>query len=161
MNGSLSEETMKKVELLWTKVGFVVQLSQMVEYNLANILGFDEILKKFDDEKPLSKEVYDKAVKKANSLYKTLSKRPLGKILEQAEKVKFFTEDGLKLLSEACEKRNFVIHHLFREDLFKGYVDTQPEYYYETVEETIGILHEINEQLVEIFKQQKQEYWML
>ena len=161
MNGSLSEETMKKVELLWTKVGLVVQLSQMVEYNLANILGFDEILKKFDDEKPLSKEVYDKAVKKANSLYKTLSTRPLGKILEQAEKVKFFTEDGLKLLSEACEKRNFVIHHLFREDLFKGYVDTQPEYYYETVEETIGILHEINEQLVEIFKQQKQEYWML
>ena len=81
MNGSLSEETMKKVELLWTKVGLVVQLSQMVEYNLANILGFDEILRKFDDEKPLSKEVYDKAVKKANSLYKTLSKRPFGKIL--------------------------------------------------------------------------------
>ena len=81
----------------------------------------------------------------------------LGKILEQAEKVKFFTEDGLKLLSEACEKRNFVIHHLFREDLFKGYVDTQPEYYYETVEETIGMLHEINEQLVEIFKQQKKQ----
>ena len=46
MNGSLSEETMKKVELLWTKVGLVVQLSQMVEYNLANILGFDEILRK-------------------------------------------------------------------------------------------------------------------
>lgn len=108
----------------------------------------------------MSKKVYDKAVKKADSLYKTLSKRPLGKILKQAEKVKFFTEDDLKLLSEACEKRNFVIHHLFREDLFKGYVDTQPEYYYETVEETIGMLHEINEQLVEIFKQQKQEYWM-
>ena len=54
--------------------------------------GFDEILKKFDDEKPLSKKIYDKAVKKANSLYKKLSKRPLGKILEQAEKVKFFTE---------------------------------------------------------------------
>ena len=119
MSQNIPEETMKKVELLWTKVGLVVQLSQMVEYNLANILGFDEILKKFDDEKPLSKKVYDKAVKKANSLYKTLSKRPLGKILEQAEKVKFFTEDGLKLLSEACEKRNFVIHHLFREDLFK------------------------------------------
>ena len=161
MSQNIPEETMRKVELLWTKVGFVVQLSQMVEYNLANILGFDEILKKFDDEKPLSKKIYDKAVKKANSLYKKLSKRPLGKILEQAEKVKFFTEDGLKLLTEACEKRNFVIHHLFREDLFKGYVDTQPEYYYETVEETIGMLHEINEQLVDIFKQQKQEYCML
>lgn len=51
MSQNIPEETMKKVELLWTKVGFVVQLSQMVEYNLANILGFDEILKRFDDEK--------------------------------------------------------------------------------------------------------------
>ena len=46
MSQNIPEETMKKVELLWTKVGFVVQLSQMVEYNLANILGFDEILRK-------------------------------------------------------------------------------------------------------------------
>ena len=39
MSQNIPEETMKKVELLWTKVGLVVQLSQMVEYNLANILN--------------------------------------------------------------------------------------------------------------------------
>ena len=27
---------------LWGKVGFIVNLSQMVEYNLLNILAFDE-----------------------------------------------------------------------------------------------------------------------
>lgn len=32
MSQNIPEETMKKVELLWTKVGFVVQLSQMVEF---------------------------------------------------------------------------------------------------------------------------------
>ena len=69
MSQNIPEETMKKVELLWIKVGFVVQLSQMVEYNLANILGFDEILKKFDDEKPLSKKIYDNRCVKTRSIF--------------------------------------------------------------------------------------------
>ena len=35
---------------LWGKVGFIVHLSQMVEYNLANILSADELLKEFDTD---------------------------------------------------------------------------------------------------------------
>ena len=41
----------KKIEeqliQLWGKVGFIVNLSQMIEYNLANILAFDELLREF------------------------------------------------------------------------------------------------------------------
>lgn len=37
------------LEELWGKVGFIVNLSQMIEYNLANILAFDEILREFDN----------------------------------------------------------------------------------------------------------------
>ena len=32
---------------LWGKVGFIVHLSQMVEYNLANILSADELFREF------------------------------------------------------------------------------------------------------------------
>lgn len=31
------------------KVGLVVHLSQMIEYNIANILAFDDVLRKFDE----------------------------------------------------------------------------------------------------------------
>ena len=37
----------KQLKLLWQKVGLIVNLFQMVEYNLANILAFDEILREF------------------------------------------------------------------------------------------------------------------
>lgn len=34
---------------LLCKVGLVVHLSQMIEYNIANILAFDDVLRKFDE----------------------------------------------------------------------------------------------------------------
>ena len=44
MNKDIEEKLLR----LWGKVGFIVNLSQMVEYNLANILAFDEILREFE-----------------------------------------------------------------------------------------------------------------
>lgn len=44
----------KQLEELWGKVGFIVNLSQMLEYTLANILAFDEILKEFDNKNSMS-----------------------------------------------------------------------------------------------------------
>ena len=35
---------------VWEMIGFVVNISQMVEYNLANILALNEILVAFDKE---------------------------------------------------------------------------------------------------------------
>jgi hypothetical protein len=38
----------KQLVHLWGKVGFIVNLSQMVEYNLANIVAVDEILREYE-----------------------------------------------------------------------------------------------------------------
>ena len=40
----------QNLQELWGKVGFIVHLSQMVEYNLANILSADELLRGFDTD---------------------------------------------------------------------------------------------------------------
>ena len=44
-------EINQNLQELWWKVGFIVHLSQMVEYNLANILSADELLREFEEKK--------------------------------------------------------------------------------------------------------------
>ena len=151
----------KKLRMLWGKVGFIVHLSQMVEYNLANILSADELLHKFEERDSMCIIEYNEFVEKSNKLYRTLSTKPLGVILKQAENVKFFEEDGLKLLQEACQKRNYVVHHLFRDDLKPKHIEADPEFYFKELETTIGLLHEINEVLTKIFERQKEEFKLI
>lgn len=147
--------------LLWEKVGFIVNLSQMLEYNLANILAFDEILREFESTDSMFVFEYNEFVERANNWYKELSKRTCGGNFRMAKEIKFFTKESEKLLSKAIEKRNFVVHRIFKEDLQKNYLETNPKFYFNELEETIYLLNSINESLVEIFRKQKQEHKLI
>ena len=151
----------QNLQELWGKVGFIIHLSQMVEYNLANILSADELLREFEERDSMCIIEYNKFAEKSNALYQTLSTKTFGAILNRAEKIKFFTEDGLKLLREACSKRNYVVHHLFRDDLHSKHLESDPQFYFEELETTIGLLHEINEVLLNIFEQQKKDFRLI
>ena len=151
----------QNLQELWGKVGFIVHLSQMVEYNLANILSADELLREFEERDSMCIIEYNKFAEKSNALYQMLSTKTFGAILNRAEKIKFFTEDGLKLLREACSKRNYVVHHLFRDDLNSKHLESDPQFYFEELETTIGLLHEINEVLLNILEQQKKEFKLI
>ena len=146
------------LEELWGKVGFIVNLSQMIEYNLANILAFDEILREFDNADSMYLFEYNIFVSKANNLYNEFSKRTFGYGLKRAKEINFFTEDSLKRLHKICEERNFVVHHLFKDDLKLKYVETDPTFYFERLEKLIENMYEANEDLSRIFALQKQAY---
>ena len=154
-------EINQNLQELWGKVGFIVHLSQMVEYNLANILSADELLRGFDTDNSIRIVDYNELVQKSNEMYHKLSGIPLGGVLKQAKKVLFFNEDGLELLEKACKKRNYVVHNLFRDDLKPRHLETDPEFYFEELENTIEILHEINEVLAKSFERQKQEFELI
>ena len=83
-------EINQNLQELWGKVGFLVHLSQMVEYNIANILSADELLRGFDTDNSMRIVDYNELVQKSNEMYHKLSGIPLGGILKQAKKVKFF-----------------------------------------------------------------------
>ena len=53
---------------VWGKVGFIVHLSQMVEYNLANILSADELLRGFDTDNSMRIVDYNELVQKSNEM---------------------------------------------------------------------------------------------
>ena len=157
----MKRKVKKQLILLWGKVGFIVQLSQMVEYNLANILAFDEILREFEERDSMFVIEYTEFVEKSNKWYKDLSKMPLGLILQRAKDIQFFTEESENLLSEAITKRNYIVHRLFKEDLKKSHLETDPPFYFDELETTIGLLNAINESLIRIFKQQKDEFKLI
>ena len=154
-------EANQKLQELWGKVGFIVHLSQMVEYNLANILSADELLREFEERDSMCTIEYNEFAEKSNKMYLKLSTIPLGGILKQAEKVMFFNKEEIELLGKACEKRNYVVHHLFRDDLQSRYLETDTEFYFDELESTIEILHETNEVLTKIFEWQKQEFKLI
>ena len=104
---------------------------------------------------------YNEFVERSNNWYEKLSKRTLGGNLIRAKEIKFFTEESEVLLSKAIEKRNYVMHNLFKDDLKNKYLETNPKHYFSELEETISLLNTINESLVEIFKQQKEEHKLI
>ena len=57
---------------VWEMVGFVVNLSQMLEYNLANILALNEILVAFDKEESMYEFEYAELLRKTDDWYKKL-----------------------------------------------------------------------------------------
>ena len=97
-------------------------------------------------------------LERANDWYKKLSKNTFGAIVKRAREIKLFTKESEKVLSKAIEKRNYVVHDLFKDDLRKNNLETNPKFYFKELEETISLLNTINESLVEIFNQQKEEY---
>ena len=136
-------------------------MTQMVEYNLANILAFDEILREFETTDSMFVFEYNEFVERANDWYKKLSKMTFGAIVKRAREIKFFSKESENVLSKAIEKRNYVVHNLFRDDLRKNNLETNPKFYFKELEETISLLNTINESLVEIFNQQKEEYKLI
>ena len=155
----------KKIEeqlnCLWAKVGVIVNLSQMVEYNLANILAFDEILREFEERDSMFVCEYNEFAEQANKWYDILSQKPLGKSLNRAKEIKFFTKESEGVLLQAIEKRNHVVHRLFKDDLTKKNLDKNPTVYYKELEETIELLTSVNDGLIEIFKKQKEEHKLI
>lgn len=67
---------------VWGMVGFVVNLSQMIEYNLANILALNEILVAFDKEDSMYEFEYAELLRKTDDWYKKMDRLELGKLLE-------------------------------------------------------------------------------
>lgn len=140
------------------KVGLIVHLSQLIEYNVSNILAFDDLLDKFNDNDEMYSFEYEQFKKQAEKLYKTLSSKPMGACLAKAKDVRFFTEDSDDRLRLMCDERNWAVHQLFKEDLEFRHLETDPIFYFDKLENIIDDMNAINQDLIKIFENQKQEY---
>ena len=138
-------------------VGFVVNLSQMIEYNLANILALNEILVAFDKEEFMFEFEYAKLLKKTDEWYKKIDKLELGKLLENIKSRTDFTEEFIVFLTEIRTERNYFVHNVFKEDLFTKEFQNNPKQFIPRLQQLIGKMHSANEELINIFADMKKE----
>lgn len=155
---NLSDEVKEKLVQLWGSVGFIINLSQMIEYNLTNILAMDEILREFEDRDSMTILEFNELADKSNYWGHFLETKPLGTIITRAKKVKFFTDESVKTLETVLERRNEVTHHMFKKDLKEKHLENDPTYYFPYLEETIELFYTVNESLSKIYLELKNEY---
>lgn len=153
----LSRKVTKQLKYLWGQVGFIINLSQMIEYTLYNILALNEILKECENKDSMFVFEYNELVDKANKIGKFLENKTLGCIISKAKEVNYFTAKDIELLEDVLKKRNYVTHHLFRNDLKEKKLETNPAIFFKKLEEIINSMYSVNEELNEIFKRQKEE----
>ena len=142
-------------------VGFVVNLSQTLEYNLANILALNEILVAFDKEESMYEFEYDALLKKTDEWYKKLDKLELGKLLENIKSKTDFTEEFITFLTDIRTERNFFVHNVFKDDLFTKAFQNNPKQYIPRLQELIAKMHAANDELVKIYAEMKKEVRMI
>lgn len=154
----LTRKCKNQLSELWGKVGFIVHLSQMIEYNLANICAFDTILCEFESVNSMPLWKYDEFVCKANELYSMLQKSTLGKNIHELKQCKLLPKDIVAELQHILEERNYVVHQMFKDDLAEKRLETSPIYYFERLENLVTSMYKINEQLSYIIDEQKTKY---
>ncbi len=146
---------------VWEMVGFVVNLSQMIEYNLANILALNEILVAFDKEETMFEFEYAELLKKTDEWYKKLDRFELGKLLENIKSRTDFTAEFITFLTEIKAERNYFVHNVFKEDLFTKEFQNNPKQFIPRLQELIAKMHAANDELVKIFAEMKKEVKMI
>ncbi len=157
MKKNLSKKVTKQLKQVWRQVGFIVNLSQMIEYTLYNILALNEILKEFESRDSMFVFEYNELVDKANKIGKFLENKSLGCIISKVKEVNYFTVEAIGLLEDVLKKRNYVTHHLFRDDLKEKQLEKNPAIFFKELEDIISLMYSVNEELNEIFNRQKEE----
>ena len=146
---------------VWEMIGFVVNISQMIEYNLANILALNEILVAFDKEDSMYELEYVELLRKTDDWYKKLDRFELGKLLENIESRTDFTKECIDFLTDIRTERNFFVHNIFKDDLFTKAFQDNPKQYIPRLQELIAKMHAANDELVKIFAEMKKEVKMI
>ena len=153
MNKRQSKKKLKRdLNGLWARLGFIIQLSQMIEYNLLNILAGDKYLEGIEELSLYDFDGYSKATKDSNDVLKDNKESTLGKLLNKAVKEGIFNDEFVKLLEDVVEKRNYYTHQFFKDQLGSNILETNPSYFYKNMSETISLFYEVNNTLLEIDK---------
>ena len=146
---------------IYSKIGLVVHLSQMIEYNLANIFAFNEILEGFKETDSMYLYEFNKLAQKANEWYKLLNKKELGRSLKEIKGTTALEKELISRIDKIRIRRNYYIHNFFKEDLKTQRISSNPLQLMSDLEALIEEMASVNDQLCAIFNQYKAEYKLI
>ena len=103
---------------MYSRIGFIFHIIQMIEYNIANILALEEFEKKQSDTFTYS----DVQLIKNNIdiKFSKLSKLTFGRLKDEVEKSKYLANVDMELLKKIVDYRNYLAHRCFKEKLLNN-----------------------------------------
>jgi hypothetical protein len=150
----------EETELLYGRVGMIVALSQMIEYNLAEIQAYQKVLILFDKKDRVKKETFDQVKNEANVLWKKNLLETLGQNIAQIKRLKIFQDDPKELeeLETVLKERNYITHQLFKEDVVSPFIEQNLASVLNRLLNDVGKMNRLNEALIAQIRKLEHEY---
>ena len=138
-----------------SKIGHILHVIQMIEYNIANILSLEEFER--INGRPVTTKDIEQIKVSINEKYGKLAIKTFGQLKAEIKKSKCLTNVDIEELSKIVEYRNYIVHHCFKEKLLRDELSTfeDVDEFIDELNEYDNLIRELNDQLVEIFKQNK------
>jgi hypothetical protein len=150
----------EETELLYGRVGMIVALSQMIEYNLAEIQAYQKVLILFDKNDRVAKETFDQVQKEANALWGRSLLETLGQNIAQIKRANIFQDDPEQLneLETVLKERNYITHQLFKEDVVNPFIEENLASVLNRLLNDVGKMNRLNEALIAQIRKLECEY---
>lgn len=152
-----SEEEQEK-EIVWREmysaIGYIVHLMQMIDYNIANILAISDMNTKILEKEPLTEQEYVEIKDKAKKFYNKIISISTGRLRDKFKNSPLLSSDDVSLIQDAIKKRNEIIHKIFIDDLVAKKFDNLEEVdkYIDYLNKFEEDLRNLNEELLCIFR---------
>lgn len=148
----------EKLEKIWGSVGFIMHLSQLIEYNIVNIIAGHKFLKDAKAQKSMNIEEYERKAIASNKILHNLSyKKTMGTVINAAKDIQLFDEELTNKLDAIKEKRDYYAHIFFKEQLFTKDMENDPDILLDQLSQDVNDLKEVNDRLLEIDAKQRKE----
>lgn len=147
-----------KLKKIWGSVGFIMHLSQLIEYNIVNIIAGHKFLKDVKAQKSMNIEEYERKAIASNKILRNLSyKKTMGTVINAAKDIHLFDEELTNKLDAIKEKRDYYAHIFFKEQLFTKDMENNPDILLDQLSQDVNDLKEINDRLLKIDAKQREE----
>ena len=142
----MKRKIIKELDYVWGSVGYIIQLSCMIEQNVKMLISGEEVLKELDNIEVSLLDLIG-AINESNRKLKenTENRVMLGNLVKQLSGYKLYKNSNLiEDLKKASRIRGFYAHEFFKNDLREKHLENDPLFYKTKLQEDIIFLHELN-----------------
>ncbi|MBQ8749976.1 MAG: hypothetical protein IJZ29_06035 [Clostridia bacterium] len=106
---------MQEIYLL---VGEIIEVSQVIEYNLVLVIKYSEYIKKFKGKGNITHKDFMLFEKEVQKMHNGLLSSTLGQIINKVKEIDIFNSESIEKLFSLLKTRNDLVHKFFKDNNF-------------------------------------------
>ncbi|XMB66645.1 hypothetical protein RI065_10120 [Mycoplasmatota bacterium zrk1] len=111
------------METLLSEYGKVLKIIQYIEHNLTLIIRYKVVLNLFDENDIVPTDVFEETDELAIEISEKFYNKTLGNLVSYIKDYNFLNNFELETLEYILNKRNYFVHHYFKENDFEKHYD--------------------------------------